>query len=92
MRKRRAPLHGSPMDIIAQIELMSDAAQLALAGGLFWLLAGFAGFMERRRAKVRDLDRLEQVGWVPWTGLFVLAAMLGGGCLAMGLPAVIGGM
>ena len=80
------------MDIIAQIELMSDAAQLALTGGLFWLLAGFAGFMERRRAKVRDLDRLEQVGWVPWTGLFVLAAMLGGGCLAMGLPAVIGGM
>lgn len=92
MRKRRAPLHGSPMDIIAQIELMSDAAQLALTGGLFWLLAGFAGFMERRRAKVRDLDRLEQVGWVPWTGLFVLAAMVGGGCLAMGLPAVIGGM
>lgn len=80
------------MDIIAQIELMSDAAQLALTGGLFWLLAGFAGFMERRRAKVRDLDRLEQVGWVPWTGLFVLAAMVGGGCLAMGLPAVIGGM
>jgi hypothetical protein len=55
-------------------------------------LAGFAGFMERRRAKARDLDRLEQVGWVPWTGLFMLAAMLGGGCLAMGLPAVIGGM
>lgn len=80
------------MDIVAQIELMSDAAQLAITGVLLLLLAGFAGVMERRRAKARDLARLEEVGWVPWTGLFMLAAMLGGGCLAMSLPAVIGGM
>ncbi len=80
------------MDIVAQIELMSDAAQLAITGGLLLLLAGFAGVMERRRARARDLARLEEVGWVPWTGLFMLAAMLGGGCLAMSLPAVIGGM
>lgn len=80
------------MDIVAQFELMSDAAQLASVGGMLWVFAGFAALMERRRAKSRNLDRLEQVGWVPWTGLFMLAAMLGGGCLAMSLPVVIGGM
>lgn len=80
------------MEIVARFELLSDAAQLAWTGGAFWLLAAIFMLMERRRARARDLDRLEQVGWVPWTGLFLLAAMLGGGCLAMSLPAVIGGM
>jgi hypothetical protein len=78
------------MDVIAQFELLSDAAQLALVGGLLWVFAAFAGFMERRRARRRDVARLEQVGWVPWLGLFLLAAMLGGGCLAMSLPVVLG--
>lgn len=78
------------MDIVAQFELMSDAAQLASIGGAFWVFAAFAGVMERRRAKRRDVDRLEQVGWMPWLGLFMLSAMVGGGCLAMSLPAVLG--
>ncbi|MET4131463.1 hypothetical protein ABIE62_000575 [Porphyrobacter sp. MBR-155] len=78
------------MNIIAQFELLSDAGQLAIIGGLFWVFAGFAAVMERRRSKRRDVGRLEQVGWVPWTGLFVGAAMIGGGCLAMSLPVVIG--
>lgn len=77
------------MEIVAQFELLSDAAQLALTGGVLWLFAGFAGVMERRRTRGRDLTRLEQVGWVPWTTLFMLAAILGGGCLAMSLPVVI---
>ncbi len=79
-----------PMDIITQFELLSDAAQLALIGGLFWVVAGFAAVMERLRARRRDLGRLEQVGWVPWTGLFMAAAMIGGGCLVMSLPVVLG--
>jgi hypothetical protein len=79
------------MEVVAQFALLSDAAQLALVGGLLWVLAGVAAVMERRRAKRRDVARLEQVGWVPWLGLFMLAAMLGGGCLALGLPAVLGG-
>ncbi len=80
------------MDPIAQFALLSDAAQLAVVGGLFWLLAGACALMERRRSKARDLARLEQVGWVPWTGLFMLTAMLGGGCLAMSLPVVLGSL
>ena len=78
------------MDLLARFELLSDAAQLAITGGLFWLFAGFAGFMERRRMKRRDLARLEQVGWVPWLGLFMGAAIIGGGMLAVSLPVVLG--
>lgn len=80
------------MDLIARFELLSDAAQLALTGGLFWLFAGFAGYMERRRMKRRDLARLEQVGWVPWLGLFMGAAIVGGGMLAISLPVVLGSL
>ncbi len=79
------------MDPIAQFALLGDAAQLAVVGGLFWVLAGFFALMERRRNKARDLARLEQVGWVPWTTLFMLAAILGGGMLAMSLPVVMKG-
>lgn len=75
------------MDIVTQYELLSDAAQMAVIGGLFWALAGFAALMDRRRVKRRDVNRLEQVGWVPWTGLFMAAAMIGGGCLAMAMGA-----
>ena len=78
--------------MIAQFALLSDAAQLAWVGAGLWVVAAFAGVMDRRRAKRRDVARLEQVGWVPWTGLFMLAAIAGGGCLAMSLPVVIGGL
>jgi len=78
--------------MFTQFALLSDAAQLAIFGGLFWVFAGFSGVMERRRAKRRDLGRLEQVGWVPWLGLFMLSAIIGGGMLALSLPAVIGSL
>ena len=77
------------MDVLARFALLSDAAQLAIAGGLFWMFAGFAALMDLRRNRKRDLSRLEAVGWVPWTGLFMGAAIIGGGCLAMSLPAVL---
>lgn len=79
------------MNSITQFVLLSDAAQLAVVGGAFWLLAGLCALMERRRNKARDLARLEKVGWVPWTSLFMLAAIIGGGILAMSLPVVMKG-
>jgi uncharacterized membrane protein len=75
------------MDMIAQFELLSDAWQLAVIGAACWVFAAFAGVMERWRAKRRDVVRLEQVGWVPWTGLMMAAAMIGGGCLLMAFSA-----
>lgn len=79
------------MDLIAQFELLNDAAQLAVVGALFWLLAALFALMERRRHKTRNLARLEHVGWVPWTTLFMLAALAGGGMLALGLPVALKG-
>jgi hypothetical protein len=81
------------MDMLAQFALLSDAAQLAVVGGLFWLAAAFAALMDRRRARARrDPAQLEAVGWVPWMGLFMLAAIVGGGCLAISLPVVLGSL
>jgi len=72
--------------------LLSDAQQLAIIGGCFWVLAGFCALMERRRNKTRNVTRLERVGYMPWTTLFVLCAIVGGGMLAMSLPVVLGSL
>ena len=66
----------------------NDAELLAMGGGALILLAVVAMRMDRRRTRRRDIDR---VGWVPWTGLFVMLAVLGGGMLALALPVVIAG-
>lgn len=80
------------VDLLAQFALLSDAAQLAVVGAGFWLIAGFCGVMDYRRGKNRDVARLEQVGWVPWLGLFLAFTVIGGGMLALGLPAVLGSL
>lgn len=78
------------MSFWVQFALLSDAAQLAIIGGCFWAFAVFCSLMERRRNRTRDVSRLEHVGFMPWTTLFVLCAIIGGGCLAMSLPVVLG--
>jgi len=77
-------------DILTLWALASDAERLCAAGAALWLVAGLAALMDWRRGRGRSLERLERVGWVPWTGLFMTAAMIGGGCLAMGLPVALG--
>lgn len=66
----------------------SDAEIMALWGAAFLLLAGFAMLMERRRMKRAEIHR---VGWVPWTGIFLLFAVIGGGLLAVSVPAIMHG-
>ena len=77
------------MDLLTQFAFSSDAAVLAMVGTGFMLFAAFCAMMERRRNRLRSLERLEKVGWVPWTNLFVGCLIIGGGCLAMSLPALI---
>ena len=80
------------IDLFHRLLLASDATLMALAGIAFWLLAGVALLMERRRVRKRPIHRLEAVGWVPWTPIFVGCAIIGGGILAMSAPVVLGEM
>ena len=66
----------------------SDADLLALWGAGFLLFALVALYMERRRLK---RARIDGVGWVPWTGLFLTGAVVGGGLLAVAVPGIIRG-
>ena len=66
----------------------SDADILALWGVGFLLFALVALYMERRRLK---RARIDGVGWVPWTGLFLTCAVVGGGLLAVAIPGIIKG-
>lgn len=66
----------------------SDAELAAFWGGLFLLIALICMVMERRRSRRREINR---VGWMPWTGLFLVFAVLGGGLLALSVPVILRG-
>lgn len=80
------------MDWFSELSFASDATLFALAGLVFWVFAAFCLVMERLRNARRSVEQLEKVGWVPWTPLFVGAAILGGGILATSLPVVLGNL
>lgn len=68
-----------------EILFASDAELLTIWGVAMLLVAGFCSLMERRRMKRAQINR---VGWVPWTGLFLFFAVIGGGLLAVAVPAL----
>ena len=69
----------------------SDAAILALWGGAFLLAALVALVMDRLRHKRDRIGAPDRVGWVPWTLLFFVCGVLGGGLLAVSVPALLRG-
>jgi len=79
------------MEFLTQLNFASDAVMLALSGAACWVFAAFCLVMERLRNARRSVERLE-VGWMPWTNLFVAAAIIGGGLLATSLPVVLGNL
>ena len=66
----------------------SDAELAAFWGGVFLLIALICMLMERRRSRRREINR---VGWMPWTGLFLVFAVIGGGLLALSVPVILRG-
>jgi len=69
--------------------LFASNAQLAAAAGLVCLLlAGFARVAEGRRIKRARIDR---VGWVPWTGVFLVLSVIGLTLLGLGVPGLLKG-
>ncbi len=71
------------MKLIDGLQFASDAELMSLWGAGFAILAVVCLLMERRRMKSAAINR---VGWVPWTGLFLVCAVIGGGLLALGVP------
>ena len=66
----------------------SDAELAAFWGGVFLLIALICMLMERRRSRRREINR---VGWMPWTGLFLVFSVFGGGLLALSVPVILRG-
>ena len=76
-------------DPVTDFWLSSDATRLCVLGAICLLVAALAEFMEWRRNRVRPLDRLEKVGWIPWRSISLSAILLGGGLLATGVPPLL---
>jgi len=76
--------------IANRLRFASEAEWLALSGLVCWLGAAFCLVMDRVRGSKRSVEKLEKVGFMPWTSLFVALAIIGGGCLAVSLPVVLG--
>jgi hypothetical protein len=67
--------------------LFANNAQLAAAAGVLCLvLAGLARIAEGRRIKRARIDR---VGWVPWTGVFLVLSVIGLTLLGLGVPGLL---
>ncbi|OZA92892.1 MAG: hypothetical protein B7X57_06795 [Erythrobacter sp. 34-65-8] len=66
----------------------SEAKLLAAAGLGCWLLAAIAVVAEKRRNARPSLD---QVGWVPWTGIFLAATLCGAMFILFGVKAILQG-
>ena len=66
----------------------SDATVAALAGGVLLLLAVVSALAERRRLR---RQRIDAVGFMPWTAVFFLAFFPGVTLLALGVMGWLGG-
>lgn len=71
------------------LRFASDAAIVAVGGVGLLLAALTALLMDRRRHRRDRIGAADRVGWVPWTGLFLLCATLGTALIAAALPALL---
>lgn len=69
----------------------SDAVLVTFSGIAFVAVALLALVMDRRRHRRDRIGAPDRVGWMPWTLVFLVCAVIGAGLLAVSLPAAIGG-
>ena len=69
--------------------VFANEAQLAaLWAAAFLMMAGVARVAESRRIRRARIDR---VGWVPWTGLFLVCSVIGVTLLALAAKGLLSG-
>lgn len=66
----------------------SDATLIGLCGGVLLIVAAVATLADRRRTR---RARIEAVGWMPWTAIYLLAAFAGIILLTLALKGWIAG-
>ena len=76
------------MKLSQELLFASDAELAAIVGAGFLVLAVITNFAERRRIR---RERIDRVGWVPWTGLFLVFAVIGLTLLGLGAIGLIRG-
>ena len=76
------------MEFLHGLIFASEAEILGLWGVGLLLLAGFAMLMEKRRTRRNDINN---VGWVPWFGIFFVCVIVGGGLIALAVPGIVKG-
>lgn len=76
------------MKLSEELLFASDAELALFAGVGFLVLAGIMSFAERRRIR---RERIDRVGWVPWTGLFLAFAVIGASLVGLGALGLIKG-
>lgn len=82
------PICSLTMEFLHQLIFASEADLVALSGAGLVLVAFVALAADRLRFKRKHLDR---VGWVPWTGLFLIAFVAGTALIALALPKALAG-
>ena len=69
--------------------VFANEAQLAaLWAAAFLMMAGVARVAESRRIRRARIDR---VGWVPWTGLFLVCSVIGVTLMALAAKGLLSG-
>ncbi|MGB3737901.1 MAG: hypothetical protein WA948_00955 [Pontixanthobacter sp.] len=79
----------APMDDLRAYWIFASEAELVGIAGLVMVgVALFALFAEKRRNRVARIDRM---GWVPWTGVFMASAMIAAALFALALKGIAAG-
>jgi len=76
------------MKLLDPLLFASDAELSLVAGAAVLLLAALTRYAETRRLKRARIDR---VGWMPWTGLFLVLSIAGITLVGLGVIGLLKG-
>ncbi|MXP45303.1 hypothetical protein [Allopontixanthobacter sediminis] len=76
------------MSVHEFLTFASEADIVGLWGLAMLVLAVVSLIAERRRMKRTRIDR---IGWVPWTNIFMISAIIGMGLLALAAKGILAG-